>query len=60
MGKKGVAIGARPGVQLFGGPSCGTSDMCRIPERGLSDGVPCVDTIIKPKLGLQPEPFGEV
>jgi ribulose-bisphosphate carboxylase large chain len=34
-------------------------DMWRILNRGMSNGGLIVGTIIKPKLGLQPKPFGE-
>merc|ERR1712004_787627 len=46
-------------LRLFDGPSCCVVDMWRILGRGTSDGGLVVGTIIKPKLGLQPKPFGE-
>ena len=46
-------------LRLFDGPSCNVIDMWRILGRGTSNGGLVVGTIIKPKLGLQPKPFGE-
>merc|ERR1712222_106989 len=46
-------------LRLFDGPSCSVVDMWRILGRGTSNGGLVVGTIIKPKLGLQPKPFGE-
>merc|ERR1719323_1702664 len=46
-------------LRLFDGPSCCIIDMWRILGRGTSDGGLVVGTIIKPKLGLKPKPFGE-
>ena len=46
-------------LRLFDGPSCSVEDMWRILGRGTSNGGLVVGTIIKPKLGLQPKPFGE-
>merc|ERR1712203_292669 len=46
-------------LRLFDGPSCCVIDMWRILGRGTTDGGLVVGTIIKPKLGLQPKPFGE-
>merc|ERR1712039_1130331 len=46
-------------LRLFDGPSCCVIDMWRILGRGTVDGGLVVGTIIKPKLGLQPKPFGE-
>merc|ERR1712176_158193 len=46
-------------LRLFDGPSCCIIDMWRCLGRGTSDGGLVVGTIIKPKLGLQPKPFGE-
>merc|ERR1712176_108264 len=46
-------------LRLFDGPSCSVVDMWRILGRGTTDGGLVVGTIIKPKLGLQPKPFGE-
>merc|ERR1712003_569997 len=45
-------------LRLFDGPSCCVIDMWRILGRGTTDGGLVVGTIIKPKLGLQPKPFG--
>ncbi len=44
-------------IQLFDGPSRDISDMWRILGRPLKDGGYIAGTIIKPKLGLRPEPF---
>ena len=46
-------------LRLFDGPSCNIMDMWRILGRGTSSAGLVVGTIIKPKLGLQPKPFGE-
>ncbi|CAE8643806.1 unnamed protein product [Polarella glacialis] len=46
-------------LRLFDGPNCNVVDMWRILNRGMSNGGLIVGTIIKPKLGLQPKPFGE-
>merc|ERR1712149_118626 len=46
-------------LRLFDGPSSCVVDMWRILGRGTTDGGLVVGTIIKPKLGLQPKPFGE-
>merc|ERR1711979_108114 len=46
-------------LRLFDGPSSCVIDMWRILGRGTSNGGLVVGTIIKPKLGLQPKPFGE-
>jgi ribulose-bisphosphate carboxylase large chain len=46
-------------LRLFDGPSCCVKDMWRILGRGTSNGGLVVGTIIKPKLGLQPKPFGD-
>jgi ribulose-bisphosphate carboxylase large chain len=46
-------------LRLFDGPACNISDMWRILGRGTSAGGLVVGTIIKPKLALQPKPFGE-
>merc|ERR1712232_1136963 len=46
-------------LRLFDGPSCSIIDMWRIMGRDLTNGGLVVGTIIKPKLGLQPKPFGE-
>merc|ERR1712078_709374 len=46
-------------LRLFDGPSCNILDMWRSLGRDLTNGGLVVGTIIKPKLGLQPKPFGE-
>jgi len=46
-------------LRLFVGPSCSAVEMWRILGRGTKDGGMVVGTIFKPKLGLQPKPFGE-
>ena len=46
-------------LQLFDGPSKDISDMWRILGRPLVDGGYIAGTIIKPKLGLRPEPFAQ-
>jgi ribulose-bisphosphate carboxylase large chain len=44
-------------IQLFDGPSKDISDMWRVLGRPVKDGGYIAGTIIKPKLGLRPEPF---
>jgi ribulose-bisphosphate carboxylase large chain len=44
-------------LQLFDGPAKDISDMWRILGRPIKDGGYIAGTIIKPKLGLRPEPF---
>ena len=44
-------------IQLFDGPAKDISDMWRILGRPVKDGGYIAGTIIKPKLGLRPEPF---
>ncbi|MCW2311995.1 ribulose-bisphosphate carboxylase [Rhodoferax antarcticus] len=44
-------------IQLFDGPSKDISDMWRVLGRPIKDGGYIAGTIIKPKLGLRPEPF---
>lgn len=44
-------------IQLFDGPSKDISDLWRILGRPVKDGGYICGTIIKPKLGLRPEPF---
>ncbi|MEI7841390.1 MAG: ribulose-bisphosphate carboxylase [Gallionellaceae bacterium] len=44
-------------LQLFDGPSKDITDMWRILGRPVKDGGYISGTIIKPKLGLRPEPF---
>jgi ribulose-bisphosphate carboxylase large chain len=46
-------------IQLFDGPSKDISDLWRILGRPVVDGGYISGTIIKPKLGLRPEPFAE-
>merc|ERR1712139_195423 len=46
-------------LRLFDGPATNIIDMWRILGRSLKNGGLVVGTIIKPKLGLQPKPFGE-
>jgi len=46
-------------LQLFDGPSSGISDLWRVLGRSVVDGGLIVGTIVKPKLGLQPEPFAK-
>tara|TARA_R110002050_G_scaffold57423_3_gene128895 strand:- start:51378 stop:52757 length:1380 start_codon:yes stop_codon:yes gene_type:complete len=46
-------------LQLFDGPSKDITDIWRLLGRPLVDGGYIAGTIIKPKLGLRPEPFAE-
>merc|ERR1719311_872405 len=46
-------------LRLFDGPACNIIDMWRNLGRDLTNGGLVTGTIIKPKLGLQPKPFGE-
>ncbi|MFW6021066.1 MAG: ribulose-bisphosphate carboxylase [Guyparkeria sp.] len=46
-------------IELFDGPSKDISDMWRILGRPIKDGGYIAGTIIKPKLGLRPEPFAQ-
>ena len=46
-------------IQLFDGPSKDISDLWRILGRPVKDGGYIAGTIIKPKLGLRPEPFAK-
>ena len=46
-------------IQLFDGPAKDISDMWRILGRPIENGGYIAGTIIKPKLGLRPEPFAE-
>jgi ribulose-bisphosphate carboxylase large chain len=46
-------------IELFDGPSKDISDLWRILGRPVVDGGYIAGTIIKPKLGLRPEPFAE-
>ncbi|HYD32499.1 MAG TPA: ribulose-bisphosphate carboxylase [Azospirillaceae bacterium] len=44
-------------LTLFDGPSTNIVDMWRVMGRPVVNGGPIIGTIIKPKLGLRPEPF---
>ncbi|MBF0246545.1 MAG: ribulose-bisphosphate carboxylase [Alphaproteobacteria bacterium] len=44
-------------LRLFDGPSKDISDLWRILDRPIKDGGYIAGTIIKPKLGLRPDPF---
>jgi ribulose-bisphosphate carboxylase large chain len=44
-------------IQLFDGPAVGIADLWRILGRPVENGGYIAGTIIKPKLGLRPEPF---
>ena len=46
-------------IQLFDGPARNISDLWRILGRPVEDGGYIAGTIIKPKLGLRPEPFAQ-
>ena len=46
-------------LRLFDGPSKDISDLWRILDRPVVDGGYIAGTIIKPKLGLRPEPFAK-
>jgi ribulose-bisphosphate carboxylase large chain len=46
-------------LKLFDGPSTGIKDLWRVLGRPVIDGGFIVGTIIKPKLGLRPEPFAK-
>lgn len=46
-------------IQLFDGPARDISDLWRIFGRPIRDGGYIAGTIIKPKLGLRPEPFAQ-
>jgi ribulose-bisphosphate carboxylase large chain len=46
-------------IQLFDGPSRDISDLWRMLGRPVKDGGYIAGTIIKPKLGLRPEPFAQ-
>ncbi len=46
-------------IQMFDGPATDISDLWRILGRPVKDGGYIAGTIIKPKLGLRPEPFAE-
>jgi len=44
---------------LFDGPAANIEDLRRVLGRPAGDAEPIVGTIVKPKLGLRPEPFAE-
>ncbi|NGO79540.1 ribulose-bisphosphate carboxylase [Streptomyces sp. YC504] len=46
-------------LRLFDGPSMNIQDMWRVLGRPVVDGGMVVGTIIKPKLGLRPQPFAD-
>ncbi|PTV96946.1 ribulose 1,5-bisphosphate carboxylase large subunit [Rhodobacter aestuarii] len=46
-------------LRLFDGPSMNIADMWRVLGRDVNDGGMVVGTIIKPKLGLRPQPFAD-
>ena len=46
-------------LRLFDGPSMNIEDMWRVLGRPLDNGGMVVGTIIKPKLGLRPQPFAD-
>jgi hypothetical protein len=46
-------------IQMFDGPAKDISDLWRILGRPVKDGGYIAGTIIKPKLGLRPEPFAK-
>lgn len=48
-----------PFLRLFDGPSTTISDLWRVLRRPAVDGGFIVGTIIKPKLGLRPQPFAD-
>ena len=49
----------RRAIELFDGPSVGIRELWRILGRPVEDGGYIAGTIIKPKLGLRPEPFAQ-
>ena len=48
-----------PYLRLFDGPAMNIADLWRILGRPMVNGGMIVGTIVKPKLGLRPEPFAE-
>ncbi len=46
-------------LRLFDGPSMNIQDMWRVLGRDIDNGGMVVGTIIKPKLGLRPQPFAD-
>ena len=49
----------RAAISLFDGPAMGIADLWRVLGRPVTDGGYIAGTIIKPKLGLRPEPFAQ-
>jgi ribulose-bisphosphate carboxylase large chain len=49
----------RRAIELFDGPSVGIAELWRILGRPVENGGYIAGTIIKPKLGLRPEPFAQ-
>jgi len=49
----------RRAIELFDGPSVGIKELWRILGRPVIDGGYIAGTIVKPKLGLRPEPFAQ-
>lgn len=49
----------RRAIELFDGPAKGAADLWRILGRPVENGGYIAGTIIKPKLGLRPEPFAK-
>lgn len=49
----------RRAIELFDGPAKGIADLWRILDRPVKNGGYIAGTIIKPKLGLRPEPFAK-
>lgn len=47
----------RRAIELFDGPAVGIQELWRILGRPVKDGGYIAGTIVKPKLGLRPEPF---
>lgn len=46
-------------IRLFDGPARGIADLWRTLDRPVKDGGYIAGSIVKPKLGLRPEPFAE-
>ncbi len=46
-------------MRLFDGPAMNIQDMWRVLDRPIENGGMVVGTIIKPKLGLRPQPFAD-
>lgn len=46
-------------LRLYDGPTMNIVDLWRVLERPVNDGGMVVGTIIKPKLGLRPQPFAD-